>query len=127
VKLTKEKQLSGSKNRKKKKAKERGKITDQAYKETRKRDKGKCALCGSKNGLECHHVLPRSRGGSGQPSNLIMLCKYHHYVKLHGQGDYDTKKRVLEYMINKGYDFEQELNRLEFRNKQRQPKGDNNE
>lgn len=31
--------------------------------------------------LHVHHILPLSRGGGNDPSNLITLCKYHHSLK----------------------------------------------
>ena len=29
-------------------------------------------------GLHVHHVLPRSRGGSHDVENLVLLCSWHH-------------------------------------------------
>ena len=43
-----------------------------------KRDDGRCVLCGasSRDGvrLEVDHIVPRSNGGSNEPSNLQTLC-----------------------------------------------------
>ena len=44
------------------------------------RDGYLCALCGSVQYLQVHHVIPRSQGGSDFPENLITLCS-----KCHGQ------------------------------------------
>jgi hypothetical protein len=41
-----------------------------------------CALCGSTDNLEHHHVLPKSYGGSDNEDNLLTLCSTHH-VQLH--------------------------------------------
>ena len=41
-----------------------------------------CALCGSTDNLEHHHVLPKSLGGSDNEDNLLTLCSTHH-VQLH--------------------------------------------
>jgi hypothetical protein len=41
-----------------------------------------CALCGSIDSLEHHHVLPKSLGGSDDSDNLLTLCATHH-VQLH--------------------------------------------
>jgi hypothetical protein len=41
-----------------------------------------CALCGSTDNLEHHHVLPKSMGGSDNADNLLTLCAIHH-VQLH--------------------------------------------
>lgn len=42
----------------------------------RDRDKHTCQLCKANKNvvIEVHHILPRSKGGSNKPSNLISLC-----------------------------------------------------
>ncbi|MGN0964433.1 MAG: HNH endonuclease [Dysosmobacter sp.] len=47
------------------------------------RDHYRCAICDSARGLQIHHVIPRSQGGSNRPENLITLCMYCHGV-IHG-------------------------------------------
>ena len=42
--------------------------------------------CGSRNHLQVHHILPRSRGGTHDPRNLTCLCWFHHHVVVHGMG-----------------------------------------
>ena len=42
-----------------------------------------CALCGATEGLEHHHVVPRSEGGADAEENLLTLCGTHHGM-LHG-------------------------------------------
>jgi hypothetical protein len=39
--------------------------------------------CGARRGLEIHHIVPRSRGGSDDPENLTVLCAAHHRRVLH--------------------------------------------
>ena len=56
------------------------KISKEVRKEVYKRDGYLCALCGSGQYLQIHHVVPRSQGGSDFPENLITLCS-----KCHGQ------------------------------------------
>ena len=43
--------------------------------ETIKRDCYECQFCGSKDRLEVDHIIPVSRGGNDEMSNLITLCK----------------------------------------------------
>lgn len=46
-----------------------------------KRDKNTCQSCGQRKhrkNLEVHHIIPRSKGGSDKPTNLITLCKHCH-------------------------------------------------
>lgn len=50
----------------------------------RSRAQGRCERCGiteadarardDGRGLECHHILPLSRGGTNDPSNGVALC-----------------------------------------------------
>ncbi len=49
------------------------------------RDQGKCThrdsssqVCGSDRWIDIHHIIPVSRGGSNDPSNLTTLCSFHH-------------------------------------------------
>lgn len=43
-------------------------------------DIGKCELCGSKKGLELHHIIPYSLGGTDSESNLLLICEKCHYL-----------------------------------------------
>lgn len=45
------------------------------------RDAHKCVECGSKKGLNLHHLLPEKFGGFETPDNLITLCAVHHKAK----------------------------------------------
>lgn len=40
----------------------------------------KCCNCGSTEGICYHHVIPRSLGGTDNPSNLVPLCTACHYL-----------------------------------------------
>lgn len=42
------------------------------------RDGCRCALCGSTEALEVHHIHPRHLGGKDVPTNLVMLCTICH-------------------------------------------------
>lgn len=37
-----------------------------------------CVFCGTKEGIEQHHVLPRAEGGSDDPTNILSVCGAHH-------------------------------------------------
>src|SRR5438445_352681 len=39
---------------------------------------GKCRICGSKNDLEIHHIIPRAEGGPTNMKNLTPLCEKCH-------------------------------------------------
>lgn len=50
---------------------------------------GGCTIdgCTSTYRLEVHHIIPRSRGGGHDLSNLTTLCWWHHHVAIHGRGN----------------------------------------
>ena len=41
-------------------------------------DAGRCELCGSKRGLEAHHIIPVVCGGDDSDENLICICQCCH-------------------------------------------------
>ena len=48
----------------------------------RNREKGVrldfCVFCGTKEGVEQHHVVPRAEGGLDAPENILSVCGTHH-------------------------------------------------
>ncbi|MDR3314315.1 MAG: HNH endonuclease, partial [Oscillospiraceae bacterium] len=48
------------------------------------RDGHSCALCERTEVIHIHHILPRGRGGSNAPENLICLCPTCHAIA-HGE------------------------------------------
>jgi hypothetical protein len=43
---------------------------------TRKKNGGRCVVCGSKSNLQCDHIIPWSKGGSSKdPKNFQPLCR----------------------------------------------------
>lgn len=47
-----------------------------------RRDGHKCFFCKSHKKLHVHHLLPRSKGGSDDPENLLAVCDICH-ARLH--------------------------------------------
>lgn len=45
---------------------------------------GTCAFC-KKPIAECHHIIPKSKGGSDGPENRVGLCKTHHVEVQNGE------------------------------------------
>ena len=43
-----------------------------------------CWICGKKEDLNQHHVIPVVKGGSNDETNLITLC-YKHHMWIHGR------------------------------------------
>jgi 5-methylcytosine-specific restriction endonuclease McrA len=39
---------------------------------------GRCAVCGSSEGVEAHHRRPLADGGGNDPANGVALCRRHH-------------------------------------------------
>ena len=50
-----------------------------------------CIICGEQEGLENHHLVPRSVGGLDEDTNMITLCRVHH-GSMHG---FTTGKKSL--------------------------------
>ncbi len=64
------------------------------------RDEGVCTMCGSTpswgDELEVHHIIPRLKGGSHHPLNLITLCKQCHHGRVHGGRGNASKPAPLD-------------------------------
>ena len=59
-------------------------IPNETRKMVYRRDGFQCAMCSDTRGLQIHHVIHRSLGGSDFPDNLVTLCWKCHAVA-HGQ------------------------------------------
>ena len=73
-----------------------------------KRDGYRCALCDSNRGLQIHHIMKRSQGGSNSPHNLITLCWVCHAI-VHGtrmpdcadwMGPVEVHEACIEYVAD---------------------------
>ena len=58
-------------------------VTKERRRAVYRRDGYACALCDSTRGLQIHHCIPRSKGGSNSMHNLITLCGTCH-AQVHG-------------------------------------------
>ena len=61
----------------------------------------RCELCGSRRGLEVHHIIPQVCGGKSEFSNLIVLCCSCH-----------AKLTPKSYLTKVGIDKVRERNRI---------------
>ena len=43
----------------------------------------KCAICGTTENLEHHHLVPKEDGGTDDETNILTLCSEHH-AAVHG-------------------------------------------
>ena len=48
------------------------------------RDNYQCQRCGDTRDLHIHHRLPRGRGGTHDPENLVTLCGWRCHVWVEG-------------------------------------------
>lgn len=62
--------------------------------------KNQCAVCGNKDYLEFHHITPKSKGGTDEYDNLILLCVCCHSI-IHNRA-YSPEK----YHLNTSIDYE---------------------
>ena len=52
-----------------------------SFKQKLKEEKGcKCIYCGCEDEIEFHHIIPLSLGGDNRLSNIIPLCRTHHFL-----------------------------------------------
>ena len=58
-------------------------IKKQLRQKVYRRDGWACALCSNPQGIQAHHMIPRSKGGKDTEMNLITLCTYCHFA-IHG-------------------------------------------
>lgn len=82
-------------------------ISNEVRKSVYRRDGWRCALCDDTRGLQVHHVVRRSQGGTSYPQNLITLCwKCHaaaHGTVLPGYEDIqpaDVAQACVEYLAD---------------------------
>lgn len=71
------------------------------------RDRWRCRHCGRREGLHCHHIVFRSRGGLDMLSNLITICFHEHnevhQEKLWLEGDANGKVLATRIACPEGY------------------------
>jgi hypothetical protein len=48
--------------------------------QTEGKAEAKCNFCDLTEGLEWHHIIPRSMGGTDERFNLLLVCNVHHAV-----------------------------------------------
>jgi len=82
-------------------------ITNRERKAIYKRDGYRCALCDSTEYLQIHHYIPRGKGGSDSPHNLICLCHVchgqAHGIDMWADPDFDPsfmEQAVVEYLAD---------------------------
>lgn len=66
-----------------------------------------CAICGKKDGIHIHHIIPYRLTRDNGIDNLVPLCRKHHKIiesyftaNLEQLGDYSTTKFVLGNIFN---------------------------
>jgi len=64
-------------------------------------DRVSCAICGLGNGavLVRHHVVPKSRGGRNDPSNVVVLCRNCHWRVHRGYRELSSRFTELERQV----------------------------
>lgn len=88
------------------------KLDNNIRKSVYRRDHYRCALCDCDGGLQIHHVVRRSQGGTDYPQNLITLCWRCHAVahgtRLPEYGDMspeEMQQNCVEYLADLYTDF----------------------
>ena len=65
-----------------------------------------CVICGVTTDLELDHIIPKSKGGSDEPSNKQWLCKRHNQEKRDKTSYYNFDKEVMKKMILESLEFD---------------------
>lgn len=79
-----------------------GSYTVSEWKALKRQYDNRCACCGKKDKLTADHVVPVSRGGSSDISNIQPLCKSCNSSKGNRHStDYRTKPGLLRWLQNK--------------------------
>jgi len=55
-----------------------------------------CENCGTKINLTFHHIIPKSKGGSNDKSNLMILCRRCHNYEHSGKFNFEYPKKIDE-------------------------------
>jgi 5-methylcytosine-specific restriction endonuclease McrA len=69
-------------------------ITKETFDQLDKR----CLICGFDKIVDIHHLVERSKGGSNELSNLIMLCPNHHKMLHHADYRHEILGIISEKM-----------------------------
>ncbi len=64
-----------------------------------------CQICGFDKIVDAHHLIPKSKGGSHDVSNLIVLCPNHHKMVHHADHRAEAIK-MIEKVLGKPYPYE---------------------
>jgi len=72
-------------------------VAKQVYEYTYSRDKGKCAICGSKYLIELHHINGRGKELTNDINNCIILCNNCHHNVVHKNNKY-WRPKLNEYI-----------------------------
>ncbi len=56
----------------------------------------KCLICGFDKIIDVHHLVAKSKGGSHDLSNFIVLCPNHHEMMHHGDYREEMTKTIKE-------------------------------
>lgn len=89
-------------------------LTKARRKAVYRRDGFACVLCGRADGLQIHHVTPKSQGGPDESWNLVTLCPMCHqlahgerpvyegyeYLRDFGWTPEDVKQEIIEYLAD---------------------------
>ena len=83
------------------------KLTNPERRAIYQRDHFRCALCDCGDSLQIHHYIPRGKGGSNSPENLVTLCSICH-MQIHGYQPWqevqmtaeELEQMVVEYLAD---------------------------
>lgn len=84
-------------------------VKDKSRDEVLERDESACVSCGSEDGLQVHHIIPRDQGGKNAKENLATLCADCHYYAHGGGASIDDGRYTVAFWASVEYDDQSEF------------------
>ena len=84
------------------------KITEAVREIVFQRDRERCIICGSNEGLPNAHYIPRSHGGLGIEQNIVTLCPRCHHEYDNGSHRREYETLIREYLKAKYPDWDEQ-------------------
>lgn len=72
------------------------------------RDKGRCVICGSPEGIPNAHFISRAQSGLGVEKNVVTLCAACHYAYDQTPARRKLREEIREYLESQYPDWDEE-------------------
>ena len=77
-----------------------------------------CVICGTKEKLHNHHIVPKARGGGDESTNMLTLCETHHeWIHQVRPGTYNKMSELAKIKQKEGIEKAKKLGKYKGRKK----------